>query len=217
MYIDHFVWVADDLFQETTRFKTIMGVKPIFGGIHKGRGTHNALLYLAHRCYLEVIAKDPEQSVRPWIMGEHPNDAGLIHWAWASEDIERDREKCRGAGWSLGKIEEGHRTRTDSSILRWKLTDPDVIAYNYQPFLIQWSSGSHPADSLAPDCQLQQITVINSAERLNLFSQLLPDTNYLKYQLGEPGLALKVRTGQGVFILRSGTNGISRQSDNPGY
>ena len=209
MYIDHFVWVADDLFRETTRFETIMGVKPIFGGIHEGRGTHNALLYLGHRCYLEVIAKDPDQSVRPWIMGEFPDDAGLIHWAWASEDIERDREKCLGAGWSLGKIEEGQRTRTDSSILSWKLTDPDVKAYDFQPFLIQWSSGFHPADSLAPECQLQQITVFNSEGRLNQFGQLLHDRNYLKYQLGEPGLSLKVRTSSGVFILKSGTNRIS--------
>lgn len=202
MYIDHFVWATADLFSEIIHFEAKMGLRPLFGGRHEGRGTHNALLYLGQRCYLELIAPDPGQAVKPWILGDRPSE-GLIHWAWRTNRIEMDRAWCIETGWDLGPIQDGQRTLQNGHILQWSLTDPDQTAFPFQPFLIQWSPLIHPADSLKPDATLEQIEVSHTGEILNQFRRLIAGD--FVYRIGDPGLVLTIRTAKGLFRLSSGT------------
>lgn len=67
--LDHLVVGVADLEAASAAFEASTGVKPVFGGEHPGRGTHNALASLGGGLYLELIAVKPG--------GESPEFASL--------------------------------------------------------------------------------------------------------------------------------------------
>ena len=58
--IDHLVFAAPTLAQGIEYIADLTGVTPRPGGKHAGMGTHNALVKLGERLYLEIIAIDPD-------------------------------------------------------------------------------------------------------------------------------------------------------------
>ena len=59
--VDHLVVGSADLEAGVRWVEERLGVSPIFGGVHDGFGTRNALLGLGEQ-YLEVLALDPAQA-----------------------------------------------------------------------------------------------------------------------------------------------------------
>jgi hypothetical protein len=123
-------------------------------------GTHNLLLRLGARAYLEIIAIDPvgtvparprwfgldtEQTQRRLREGPH-----LLTWVVRTRDIERAARNCP---LPLGTIH-----RMTRGAFSWRLTIPDdgaLIGDGLVPAVIQWDGDAHPAVKLAErGCQL---------------------------------------------------------------
>ena len=102
--LDHLVVAAATLEQGEDHLERLLGVRPQRGGKHVAMATHNSLLRLGDKAYLEVIAIDPTASPpqRPrWFaldsaamreaLAEAPR---LIHWVARTDDIDAARRVC---------------------------------------------------------------------------------------------------------------------------
>ena len=139
--LDHLVYLVPDLGAAVAQFAP-RGLSFSPGGRHMTRGTHNTLLRLGTRSYLELLAIDPTTSIPAprWMgidLGTLPR---LSRWA-----VHAGAESFPARDWQAGS-----RQLPDGRTLRWQLTDPGTApATVVRPFLIDWSeSATHPADTL---------------------------------------------------------------------
>src|SRR4030095_1080917 len=95
---DHLVVAALELDQGCNWVEQQLGVRPQPGGKHVAMGTHNALLHLGPRFFLEMIAVDPDgvKPARPrWFDLDEPRMKAalaegphLVHWVVRTTDID---------------------------------------------------------------------------------------------------------------------------------
>jgi hypothetical protein len=148
-HIDHLMFAASDLESGMDKVEELLGVRPAPGGQHQGFGTHNALLALGEKVYLEVIAPDPE--LEPPARGLLPDflepEPHLVTWIIRSGEIETLSRELTEAGYPTGKVYPGRRETPDGTIIKWKLTDPYAMPLGGAvPFLIDWGSSPHPCE-----------------------------------------------------------------------
>jgi len=147
--VDHLVYGTSDLAMTVDDLERTLGVRAMPGGRHVGEGTHNALLALGPREYLEILAPDPEQPApsRPrWLGIDDVTSPRLVAWAAAAEDLERTVEEAAAAGVELGEVRSGRRAVPDGPDLVWRLTDPRLVPPGgVVPFFIDWETTTHPA------------------------------------------------------------------------
>src|SRR4029453_18335131 len=125
---DHLVVGALDLTQGCDWIEQQLGVRPQPGGKHVAMGTHNALLSLGPRFFLEVIAVDPE-GVKP----------ARPRWF----DLDEPRVKAALAG------EVGGVTPVTRGDFTWRITIPDDGRRPWRglvPTVIEWADARHPTD-----------------------------------------------------------------------
>lgn len=161
--IDHLVIVAASLEQGSRWCEATLGATPVAGGRHALMGTHNRLLSLAceafPRCYLEIIAIDPDAPAparRRWFdLDDAAMQAALtagprlIHWVARCDDLGAECAARASTGIDAGEILAAERA-TPQGLLRWRIA---VRADGRRPAgglptLIEWGE-VHPADHLA--------------------------------------------------------------------
>src|SRR5262249_18797362 len=133
------------------------GVRATPGGSHPGAGTHNALLSLVHRQYLEIIAPDPNQSLHGLLVPvlKELRTPRPVGWAVATSDIEAVARGLHTAGLSFEGPRLGSRKQPDGSRLNWKTLRLSGHPYGVIPFFIEWAAAAvHPAMDSPSGCQL---------------------------------------------------------------
>ena len=165
---DHLVFAATTLAQGIDWIGELTGATPRPGGKHVAMGTHNALLKLGDRVYLEIIAIDPQgaKPARPrWfdldngdLRADLLEQPRLVHWVARTQDLPR---AVANAGYDPGPILPFER-----GPYRWRITVPEDGSRpgrGVLPTLIQWDVPQHPADAL-PDAgvTLEQLAATHS-------------------------------------------------------
>lgn len=158
--IDHVILGAADLDQAVEAFERLTGVRPVYGGKHP-TGTHNALVSLGDRTYLEIIAVQPgATSKTPFL----PDLSGFdkptpIGWAVSADDGEALRSSLAAAGFPLSGPNAGSRTTPSGATLRWQ-TFGLTREFEEAPFFILWSPETpHPSTTSPSGCTLQRWAV----------------------------------------------------------
>ncbi|MEY2449640.1 MAG: hypothetical protein QOH79_3116 [Acidimicrobiaceae bacterium] len=161
MHIDHLVYAVPDLASAVADLQGRTGVRAATGGKHLGLGTHNALLALGPRTYLEIIAPDPEQlepvSRRPFGL-DITKGARVAGWVVGVEDIDAAIANARAHGYDPGDAIEMQRSTPDGTVLRWRLT-LNALDGGPVPLLISWGDTDHPARTAPQGIVLEQLTI----------------------------------------------------------
>jgi hypothetical protein len=204
--IDHIVYGVPDLEVGVEALAQQLGVRAAPGGRHVGRGTHNALLALGGRAYLEIIARDPGQPPGPGPLPfalDRVRLPRLVGWAIRTKDIEEQVTHARERGHDPGEVESMRRQRPDGSLLEWRLTrhapDPGRLAV---PFLIDWGSSPHPSESAPPGVRLVELRIEHpDPAALRAALEALGAT--ARVDSGpEPALVATLDTPRGRVVLR---------------
>jgi Glyoxalase-like domain len=157
--VDHLIYAAPDLAPAVADVEKRFGVRAQSGGKHIGVGTHNALLALGPRTYLEILAPDPQQSAPPSTQRlEGLTHGKLAGWAIACDDIDEAVATARRHGYDPGEVIDGQRTGPTGTVLHWRAT-PFAQADRLVPFLICWGDTEHPASTAPSGLSLESLQI----------------------------------------------------------
>jgi len=207
--LDHLVVAGATLAQAIEYVADLTGVTPRPGGQHVAMGTHNALVRLGDRVYLELIAIDPSLPRPPrarWFdldvaamqaaLGDRPR---LVHWVARTNDLER--------AIANAKVDPGRAHAMSRGDFRWRITIPDDgrrPGGGVLPTLIQWDVARHPADGLPNDgVTLVELAASHpSPETIRRALAALGLADALRVTYGAPPrLAAMLRTPRGLVTL----------------
>lgn len=201
--LDHLVVAAATLEQGEDYFEARLGVRPLRGGKHVAMGTHNSLLKLGEKTYLEVIAVDPE-GVAPGRARWFGLDAAalrteaqprLIHCVARTDDIFAARRACT--------VDCGEVHAMTRGAFEWRITIPadgHLPGGGLLPTLIQWADERHPADAM-PDAGVRLVALAGAhpepnAIRSALAALSLSETIKVTFAV-TPRLAAMLQTTRG--------------------
>jgi hypothetical protein len=206
---DHLVVAAATLEQGEEFIAARTGARAQRGGKHVAMGTHNALLRLGERSYLEVIAVDPDAQApshprwfeldRPAMQASLELSPRLVAWAARCGDIDAARAACL--------VDPGPVYPMSRGALHWRITVADdgaIPAGGALPILLAWPDQQHPADAM-PDSGARLATLAATHPepgriRAALAALGLSDALQVTYD-GKPRLGAMLRTRNGSITL----------------
>lgn len=202
---DHFLLGCSSLETGIQYIKNKTGVGAIPGGKHPNIGTHNALISLGDKTYLEIIAPDPEAPnlVSAYAFLKDLKDPKLFYWAARTNNMDALLKEIKEAGYKNSGINPGSRKRRDGTILKWRsLSIETAIADEVVPFFIEWNKNSkHPSIDSPKGCTLLSFEIeFPEPEKLKAILEHLSIDVIVK-----PGsvakLLLKLQSPKGVISL----------------
>jgi hypothetical protein len=164
--VDHLVYATPDVEASTADIAAAVGVHPVIGGRHLGRGTWNTLLALGGRSYLEIIGPDPDapapEGPRPFGVDTIVEPC-LVTWAAAvpAHTLDAVIQSSRQRAYDPGDAASMQRRTPDGQLLSWRLTMPTMGVAGGQPgvipFLLDWldtADALHPSQTSPHGCEL---------------------------------------------------------------
>lgn len=207
--LDHLIVAAATLEQGEDHLESLLGARPRRGGKHEAMGTHNSVLRLGERVYLELIAIDPD-GIKPdrprWFDLDRPamralltQQPRLIHWVARSDDIESTRR--------VSPADHGLVYPMKRAQYSWRMTIPEdghLPGGGLVPTLIQWADTNHPGHAL-PDDHFGVVALAGAHPepatiRAALKDLGLEDALKVTYAV-TPRLAAMLRTPRGTVTL----------------
>lgn len=205
---DHLVVAAATLDHGCDWIEEKLGMRPVRGGQHVAMGTHNAVLALGRRLYLEVIAIDPSLPAPPrprWfdldaadLQATLADGPRLVTWVARTDDIAAFAQRVPDLGAILPM------TRGEWS---WRITVPadgHRPSQGLVPTLLQWDGSAHPADRLPESgCRLVALAGEHpdpAPVRATIAALGLSDALKVTYARS-PRLAAMIRTPRGTAAL----------------
>jgi hypothetical protein len=150
---DHLIVGCATLDAGIEHIARLTGATPIAGGRHSMMGTHNAVMKLGPKLYVELIAIDPDAPPPPrprWFELDQPamraaiaERPHLIAWAARTDDLDDALMRATIAPGVAMPMTRGELT--------WRITVPEDgmrPAGGVLPVLIQWTGDAHPAEGL---------------------------------------------------------------------
>jgi len=204
--LDHITIGCLDLAQGVAYAESVLGVPLARGGQHPLMGTHNHLLRLGDRLFLEVIAPDPSAgtlSRSRWFGLDDPAMKArlavaprLITWVVRTASIDDALATIEGAAGPAIRVTRGG--------LSWRIGvagDGSMPFDGAFPTVIEWPEGVHPAEHL-PDagCSLRHFLVSHpDGERISAFlAPNLRDNRVAIRTASGTGFAADIETPHGV-------------------
>ena len=208
--LDHLVVAARTLEEGVAWVEARLGVAMGAGGKHALMSTHNRVLDLGGRRFLEVIAVDPGAPPpgRPrWFSLDEPEmierleqGPALVHWVARSDAIEGAVRATAGG--------EAEILSLSRNAFRWKMGVPRSGRLQKQgivPTVIRWE-GAHPCDA-APEtgCRLERL-VLRHPEAARTLDALraagLAEDEPVEARGEGAGLEARIRAPRGIVELR---------------
>lgn len=195
--LDHLLVAVPTLEEGIAMAARKLGVTPVEGGRHPQWGTHNALLALGPRRYLEILALDPRADASACARGakafgldsvETPRVSG---WCAACSDLPGRVRAAAEAGLDLGRPIDGGRDRPDGTRVAWRITPPLMHGDGLVPFFIDFGASEHPAVAAPRGCRLRRL----EAEH--------PDPERIWRLLAAAGVRLSVSRGPRPRLIAS--------------
>jgi hypothetical protein len=158
--LDHLVYATADLESTCRDLELLLGVSASAGGQHPGRGTRNALISIGPRAYLEIIGPDPKQAgTTVWFGLDKLTTPKLLTWAVRVNNLEAFVKDISPRA-KVGTVRSGSRLTPTGASVSWQLTEPQLEAgFGPIPFLIEWNTPQHPADSAISGPRLVQFRI----------------------------------------------------------
>jgi len=159
--IDHLVIGVADLDDGVKEFEELTGIRPVYGGEHPNRGTHNALISLGDRTYLELLAPRPGTDVPESLQFlAELVELTPVMWAVSTDDITQTADRLAGAGYEVTEPVPGSRRQENGSTLHWTVFEMAAPNLAGAPFFIEWSETSvHPSASSPGGCELGSLEI----------------------------------------------------------
>jgi hypothetical protein len=205
--LDHLVVACKDLDQGAAWLTARLGVEPQAGGKHDFMGTHNRLLRLGARCYLELIAIDPDAPAparprwfdldTPEVQARIARSPVLLTWAVRTDRIVEAVTHVP----ELGQVHAASR-----GAYSWRITIPEDGSLQFGgllPTVIQWDGERHPADALeSKGVELIELSLAHpmSAGLVPMF-RALRIAGPVDLKAGPKAIVARVRTGKGDIDL----------------
>jgi hypothetical protein len=205
--VDHLILGCADLQRGIAWFEERTGVRAAIGGSHPGRGTHNALLSLGGRQYLEIIAQDPAQSpaLRPDLAAL--KEPRLIGWASSAADLPALVKSARSNGVIVSDPRDGERKRPDGRVVRWRTAGVQEAfaggGISPVPFFIEWAGDAvHPSTDSPAGCRLDSFAIEHPEARPleALFKSL--NIAAAVTEAAAPALVARLATSRGAVTIR---------------
>jgi hypothetical protein len=186
--LDHIIWACDDLERGSRRFEALTGVSPRYGGVHASGLTHNALVAVGPRCYLEILAptgpETPGEDDWCRLARAAHEPRILTYCVRSSRPLSELAPIAEGLGAKKAGVLSNGRTTPEGVRLNWQWLGPTIDRFGLAfPFFIDWLDSPHPADSAAAAQNRGEI-------RLQDFAVGHPDAAELQLILSKLGVSI---------------------------